>query len=251
MELIKHLLREKLAEKQLNENFFKKMETPLDDVIECVKNIFFNLRLSIGEKHKLEFFSNRLASALTEYKASDKKDSKLSSKVSDLEHQFDNSLLNILKINKLLLKIDKGGDKGKLIDSYLKEVDDNVKAVYSKYKEKISNDKSDESIKEMDDDSSKITLKKFIKEKYFLQIELLKLQEWVTANNKKLLILFEGRDAAGKGSNIETFSEFLNPKGFRVETFGVPTEDEKKNWFKRYTKVLPEEGEIVLFDRSW
>ena len=90
-----------------------------------------------------------------------------------------------------------------------------------------------------------------MRKKYLLQIELLKLQEWVVSNKKKLLIVFEGRDAAGKGSNIGTFSEFLNPKHLRIETFGVPTAEEKKDWFKRYKKVLPEEGEIVLFDRSW
>ena len=90
-----------------------------------------------------------------------------------------------------------------------------------------------------------------MKEKYLLQIELLKLQDLAMANDKKVHIVFEGRDAAGKGSNIEAVTEFLNPKGFRVETFGIPTEVEKKNWFNRYNKVLPKKGEIVLFDRSW
>ena len=84
-----------------------------------------------------------------------------------------------------------------------------------------------------------------------LQIELLKLQEWVVENKKKVLIIFEGRDAAGKSANIEAFTDNLNPKHYRVETFDIPTEDEKKNWFKRYIKVLPKEGEIVFFDRSW
>lgn len=251
MSLIQQLLREKLNEKFLNESFFEKMETPFDDVIECVKNIFFNLRTSIGEKHKLEFFSDRLATALTEYKDSSKKPKKILDKISDLESEFDNSLLKILKIKPLLLKINNGGNKAKLIDSYLEELHDNVKAIFSKYKDKIKADKTYESITAVNDDIDKLTLKKFLKEKYFLQIELLKLQEWASNNDKKILILFEGRDAAGKGSNIETFSEFLNPKNLRVETFGVPTEDEKKDWFKRYTKVLPKAGEIVLFDRSW
>ena len=91
----------------------------------------------------------------------------------------------------------------------------------------------------------------YLKEKYLLQIELLKMQEWIKENKKKILIICEGRDSAGKGSTIKRFVEHLNPKNYRVETFGVPTDYEKEHWFDRYTKVLPKEGEIVFFDRSY
>jgi len=93
--------------------------------------------------------------------------------------------------------------------------------------------------------------KRYETEKYSLQIELLKLQEWVVKNNKKVAIVFEGRDAAGKGSTIKRFVEYLNPKYFRVVALGIPTDEEKKNWFQRYEKHLPKAGEIVFFDRSW
>ena len=93
--------------------------------------------------------------------------------------------------------------------------------------------------------------KRYEKEKYRLQVELLKLQEWVKENNKKVAIVFEGRDAAGKGSTIKRFVEYLDPKGFRIVALGVPTEEEKNNWFARYEKHLPNPGEIVFFDRSW
>lgn len=258
MRLVKQLLREKLTERYLEENFFKKMDEPLDDVIECVKNLFINIRFSVleptsisyGEKHKLAFFKSRLISALNDLKNTDKFNKDIPDKVSELESEFDYSLLKALKINKLLMKLAKTKDKGKLIDDYADELNSNIDNVFEKYKENLKKNKSYNSSKKLADDS-KISYKKFIKKKYFLQIELLKLQEWVVANNKKLLIIFEGRDAAGKGSNIETFSEFLNPKHFRIETFGIPTPEEKKDWFKRYTKVLPKEGEIVFFDRSW
>ena len=88
-------------------------------------------------------------------------------------------------------------------------------------------------------------------EKYQIQIELLKLQEWIIKNGKRVAIVFEGRDAAGKGSTIKRFTEYLNPKGFKVVALGLPTEEEKKNWFDRYEKHLPKTGEIVFFDRSW
>ncbi|MBG7629374.1 MAG: polyphosphate kinase 2 [Bacteroidetes bacterium] len=85
-----------------------------------------------------------------------------------------------------------------------------------------------------------------------LQIELVKLQHWVTKNNKRVAILFEGRDAAGKGGNIRRFTEHLNPRAMRVVALTKPTELERGQWyFRRYIKELPNSGEIVFFDRSW
>ena len=85
-----------------------------------------------------------------------------------------------------------------------------------------------------------------------LQIELVKLQRWVTKNNKRVAILFEGRDAAGKGGNIRRFTEHLNPRAMRVVALTKPTELERGQWyFRRYIKELPNSGEIVFFDRSW
>jgi polyphosphate kinase 2 len=100
-------------------------------------------------------------------------------------------------------------------------------------------------------EKSLISRKQYEFEKYYLQAELLKLQEWVIKNNKRVAIVFEGRDAAGKGSTIKRFIEYLNPKGFKVVALGIPTEEEKNNWFGRYENHLPKEGEIVFFDRSW
>ena len=85
-----------------------------------------------------------------------------------------------------------------------------------------------------------------------LQIELLKFQEWVVKNNKRIAILYEGRDAAGKGGAIRRFRMHLNPIHLRVVALNKPTAIEQKQWyFRRYIKELPNAGEIVLFDRSW
>jgi polyphosphate kinase 2 len=90
------------------------------------------------------------------------------------------------------------------------------------------------------------------REKYRLQVELLKLQAWVKETRQKVVILFEGRDAAGKGGAIKRFMEHLNPRGARVVALEKPTEMERGQWyFQRYTEHLPTSGEIVLFDRSW
>lgn len=85
-----------------------------------------------------------------------------------------------------------------------------------------------------------------------LQIELIKLQTWVIENDKKVVIIFEGRDAAGKGGAIRRVTEYINPRHFNIVALGIPTEDESKQWFfQRYTNQLPKPGEITFFDRSW
>ncbi|MBF0613909.1 MAG: polyphosphate kinase 2 [Magnetococcales bacterium] len=85
-----------------------------------------------------------------------------------------------------------------------------------------------------------------------LQQELVKLQQWVITNKRKILVIFEGRDAAGKGGTIKRFTEFLSPRICRVVALEKPTDIEKTQWyFQRYLTHLPHGGEIVFFDRSW
>ncbi len=85
-----------------------------------------------------------------------------------------------------------------------------------------------------------------------LQVELLKLQYWVQDTSRRIVVVFEGRDAAGKGSTIKRFLEHMNPRGARVVALDVPTERERHQWFfQRYVANLPTAGEVVLFDRSW
>jgi polyphosphate kinase 2 len=89
-------------------------------------------------------------------------------------------------------------------------------------------------------------------QKYQLQVELLKLQAWVKETGQRVVILFEGRDAAGKGGAIKRFMEHLNPRGARVVALEKPSEVERGQWyFQRYVQHLPTAGEIVMFDRSW
>jgi polyphosphate kinase len=97
-----------------------------------------------------------------------------------------------------------------------------------------------------------LSRKSYEKQKYRLQVELLKLQAWVKDAGQKVVILFEGRDAAGKGGTIRRFMEHLNPRGARVVALEKPSETERGQWyFQRYVQHLPTAGEIVLFDRSW
>ena len=94
--------------------------------------------------------------------------------------------------------------------------------------------------------------KRYEIQKYKLQVELLKLQSWAKETGQRVVILFEGRDAAGKGGTIRRFMEHLNPRGARVVALEKPSESERGQWyFQRYVQHLPTAGEIVLFDRSW
>ena len=94
--------------------------------------------------------------------------------------------------------------------------------------------------------------KTYEKQKYHVQVELLKLQAWVKETGQRVVILFEGRDAAGKGGTIKRFMEHLNPRGARVVALEKPSEVERGQWYyQRYVQHLPTRGEIVLFDRSW
>ncbi|MEL7146226.1 MAG: polyphosphate kinase 2 [Bacteroidota bacterium] len=106
--------------------------------------------------------------------------------------------------------------------------------------------------------NKKIRVDKAIEEvRYVLELKkqqekLIKLQNWVIDNDQKVVILFEGRDAAGKGGAIRRITEYINPRHFRIVALNIPTEDERKQWFfQRYINQLPKPGEIVFFDRSW
>lgn len=99
---------------------------------------------------------------------------------------------------------------------------------------------------------SRLDRKLYEKELARLQVELVKMQYWVKATGFRMIILFEGRDAAGKGGSIKRLTEPMNPRGCRVVALGTPSDQQKSQWyFQRYVEHFPSAGEIVVFDRSW
>jgi polyphosphate kinase len=157
---------------------------------------------------------------------------------------------NQINLGRLLRTLDnvllKKGDKTQNIEKYLNKI---LKSLDKRetYKNIY---KEEDFIDDEDDEKSEIPRKEFETEKKLLQVELLKMQEWLKKENKPLVIVFEGRDTAGKGSTIKKFTEYLDPKYFKVITKGIPTEEERKKWFKRYQDDI-EPGKIIFFDRSW
>jgi len=130
---------------------------------------------------------------------------------------------------------------------------DNPKLTIEDFENASSNEELLKIINEKGISIEKVNKKLFYEEELRrLQIELVKLQHWVSKNKKRIVVIFEGRDAAGKGGNIRRFTEHLNPRTMRVVALTKPTEVEQGQWyFRRYIRKLPNPGEIVFFDRSW
>jgi polyphosphate kinase len=100
--------------------------------------------------------------------------------------------------------------------------------------------------------AQRLKRRRYERELYRLQIELVKMQEWVRDQGARIMVVFEGRDAAGKGGTIQRVTQYLNPRVARIVALGAPTEREQTQWyFQRYIEHLPAGGQIVLFDRSW
>ena len=103
-----------------------------------------------------------------------------------------------------------------------------------------------------DNKPPKLSKKAYEKELLRLQAELVDMQQWVVENGERLVIVMEGRDAAGKGSAIKRITQYMNPRTCRIEALPKPTDREQGQWyFQRYVEKLPTAGEIVIFDRSW
>ena len=171
----------------------------------------------------------------------------------ELSNEFSKEIVEELNIESFLRKLNqilelkRRNTKRKVresFDEYYRTIEERITNI------KKSVDQSDP-FDQIEGEGSILPRKQYESEKYQIQVELLKLQEWVIKNKKRVAIVFEGRDAAGKGSTIKRFIEYLNPRGFKVVALGIPTESEKKNWLQRYEQHLPKEGEIVFFDRSW
>ena len=253
---------------KLNEAFFHRSKDELENLIHSFKSLIINLKQSIDKKYTLDFYKNQIKEDLILYKKSVLENYNKSTigKFKDLFKEFlnniDDDIIKQMRLGKFandilkIYSINNSYDINiKNVDSvfkaYLDNVDRYIDNTYDFFYNKIEKDKSYEPYNKIDIKINKVPFDDYQKTKYKYQIELLKLQEWIVYNNKKVLILFEGRDAAGKGSAIRNITRFLDPKHFKVQTFGIPTEEESDNWFDRYEKVLPKNGEIVFFDRSW
>lgn len=147
-------------------------------------------------------------------------------------------------LRKILLK---KGDKNKNVKEYFGKVINSLR-----YRERSGYgvEPEVEDYEFEPEEPSIVPKKVYRKELYYLQVELLKLQEWLKKTGKTVIVVFEGRDSAGKGSTIKKFVENLNPRYYNVIALGIPTPEDRKNWWDRYKREI-KPGMINLFDRSW
>jgi polyphosphate kinase 2 len=142
----------------------------------------------------------------------------------------------------------KKGDKNKNVTKYFENI---IKALKKRKKEDFTSNEPDfEEFSFEPEEPSLIKKKVYRDELYHLQVELLKMQEWVKKTGKTVIIVFEGRDSAGKGSTIKKFTENLNPRYYNIIALGIPTPEERKAWWDRYRNQI-QKGMINFFDRSW
>ena len=226
MELIKNTIDSEL----LNEGFFKDLikklfqwnDESVNDKAKCISEITMYLR-------NTGILSPEIIKLLTEI----------------LNSKNNNELdFEVMKRNLKNVLIKKG-NKNKNIVKYFTKILNSLEG------RSLEDGESEDDYYEPEEkEVSKIPKKQYNKEKTALQIELLKMQEWLKKSGKSVVILFEGRDSAGKGSTIKKFTEHLNPKFYKVITKDIPTKEERQNWFERYERDI-EPGKIILFDRSW
>ena len=173
---------------------------------------------------------------------------KIEKMLMDITHFATTQIIDFDVMNRGLRKVLlKKGDKKKNVEEYLGKIITSLK-----YRERsgYGTEPESEDYEFEIEEPSIVPKKVFRKELYELQVELLKLQEWLKKTNKTVIIVFEGRDSAGKGSTIKKFVENLNPRYYNVIALGVPTPEDRKDWWGRYRKQI-RPGMINLFDRSW
>ena len=217
--------------KFINEEIrIEKMDEPT--LISLKKNLMFRLgeyRTYILANIEYNFTTNKV-----EYKKFDKID--INVIIRELSNEFTTEVIEDLNIDSFLRKLNQ------IIELRKRNTKRKVREAFDEYyqtiEERITNinklGEGPDPFDKMEGEGSILPRKQYDSEKYQIQIELLKLQEWVIKNNKKVAIVFEGRDAAGKGSTIKRFTEYLNPRGFKIVALGLPTDEEKNNWFGRF-----------------
>lgn len=192
------------------------------------------------------YHMNRIVELLKFNKMYGKMNQQILEKIVDYskEQILDFSLLERGIVKTLKLPGSKSKNLSSFFKTLMRSLKDRQKNIYTKDPE------FEDELTLTPEEPSVIPKKVYKNELYYLQVELLKLQEWLKKTNKTVIIVFEGRDSAGKGSTIKKFTENLNPRYYKTIALGVPTPKERKNWWDRYRNQI-EPGKINFFDRSW
>jgi polyphosphate kinase len=241
------------------------------------KKLLHNIKSYFGSEDDVEKLESDLIRLLDEYKNKILKgDIRKIDKdfIEGIKHELNREVVEQLNIDTFFRGINNLKGKDKKIDQYFQDYIETIparlKTLYNAerdidiadphdvdtediYYDPYLDDKEFDEWRKVISTAPRFRVKRrrFEIEKNLLHIELLKMRNWLEKNDKKLIIVLEGRDAAGKGSFIRTATENLHPSYFKINTFGIPTEKEKEDWFERYESVLPDKEQMAFYDRSW
>ena len=236
-------------------------------------NKFINKIVGLFKTNNKPQIRKKLEKLLNEYRIEilmqkkNVKKKELNKKIEELKSELGDELISDMLLDNFIRgiytvtipEINREEKINKYFDKYIKSLSKKLDIALGTKKEKESIlDLEDEVSGELSDViklkkqvTPKVPKKLYEQEKTLLQIELNKMVEYIISNNEKLVILCEGRDSAGKGATIKIFTQYMNSKFFNIAEFGIPSAEEKENWFKRYIEKLPKPGHITFYDRSW
>ena len=251
----------------LSESFFNRQDDHLKNLIQSFKSLFVNMK-DFEKKHNIDFFKELIKNDLSKYaefllsKYEKTNIKRFKSKFKDIIDDIDYPLIDAIGIEMVIKTVNsifdgeesydvKHNKTQKILNDYINSIEEKIEKTHKKFLSKVNENDLYDPLNSVNINRTSLTQDEYSREKYLLQIELLKLQEWVKENNKRVVIVLEGRDGAGKSSSIKLFSEYLNPKSFRSVKFYAKEDDKGKDWFSLFTPELPKNGEIVIFDRSW
>ena len=253
----------------LDESFFHRKEDNLENLLHAVNSFYVALK-DMNKEHHAEFFRKLISddlNAFTKDIASDYSEKlilKLARGLDEIIDEVDDDLTKSMGLHKLRdelrnsIKSDEPVDIQKkrmrlIFDSYSKKLDDGIDNTVDIFAKKVRKNERYITLKNGDIIKSKVSSSEFKSKKYFLQIELLKMQEWVAKHKKKILVILEGRDASGKSACVRTITENLNPKYYKSVKISpeILSHVDNKEWMDKFRSFLPRSGEIVFFDRSW
>ena len=205
-----------------------------------------NRHLLSEEKTKSESHIKRIVDIL---KYSDVYSAQLQKDLNQVIDYSKNQIVDFNLLERGIMKVLKmKGDKSKNILEFFKKL---LKSLKKREKNIILQEPEKDDLPQLEPQEPSVIPKKVYREElYYLQVELLKLQEWLKETGKTVIIVFEGRDSAGKGSTIKKFVEYMNPRFYNIIALGIPSPEERKNWWDRYRSQI-QSGKVNLFDRSW
>jgi len=205
-----------------------------------------NRHLLSEEKTKSESHVKRIVDIL---KYSDVYSAQLQKDLNQVIDYSKNQIVDFNLLERGIMKVLKmKGDKSKNILEFFKKL---LKSLKKREKNIILQEPEKDDLPQLEPQEPSVIPKKVYREElYYLQVELLKLQEWLNQTGKTVIIVFEGRDSAGKGSTIKKFVEYMNPRFYNIIALGIPSPEERKNWWDRYRSQI-QSGKVNLFDRSW